>query len=251
MNKLYCLCQRFFQKGASSMKPKIGIIICGIKDNKQYVSDAYIQAVKSAGGLPLILPLLKSKTTIQNYVTLCDGFLFCGGGDITPLLFGQEPVYGLRETDIGVDLFQIRMMKEIIDSEKPVLAICRGMQILNVACGGTIYQDLEHVDFATINHMQTSNSRRDISHKVMFTPKTRMHKLLGDFAYTNSFHHQAIDSLGSGLIVSGITGDEVIEAIEMPSQTFVIGVQWHPESMLDGTSNMKHLFNALVHFSKA
>lgn len=232
------------------MKPKIGIIICGIQDNKQYVTDAYIQSIKSAGGLPLILPLIKSKTIIRDYVSLCDGFLFCGGGDITPLLFGQEPDYGIGETDIGVDLFQIRMMKEIIDSEKPVLAICRGMQILNVACGGTIFQDLERVDFVTINHMQTSNSRRDISHKVMFTSKTRMHKLLGDFAFTNSFHHQAIDRLGSGLIVSGTTGDDIIEAIEMPSHTFVVGVQWHPESMLDETSNMKHLFNALVHFSK-
>lgn len=232
------------------MKPRIGIIICGIQDNKQYVTDAYIQAIKSAGGLPLILPLIKSKAIIKDYVTLCDGFLFCGGGDITPLLFGQEPDYGIGETDIGVDLFQIRMMKEVIESEKPVLAICRGMQILNVACSGTIYQDLEHVDFVTINHMQTSNSRRDISHKVMFTPKTRMHKLLGDFAFTNSFHHQAIDRLGSGLVVSGTTGDDMIEAIEMPSRTFVVGVQWHPESMLEGASNMKHLFHALIHFSK-
>ena len=233
------------------MKPKIGIIICGIKDNKQYVTDSYIHAVKSSGGLPLILPLIKSKATIRDYVSLCDGFLFCGGGDITPLLFGQEPDYGIGETDIGVDLFQIRMMKEIIESEKPVLAICRGMQILNVACGGTIYQDLEHVDFVTINHMQTSHSRKDISHKVMFTPKTRMHKLLGDFAFTNSFHHQAVDKLGAGLIASGVTGDNIVEAIEMPSHTYVIGVQWHPESMLEGTSNMKHLFHALIHFSSA
>lgn len=232
------------------MKPKIGIIICGIKENKQYVTDSYIQAVKSAGGLPIILPLIKSKAIIKDYASLCDGFLFCGGGDITPLLFGQEPDFGIGETDIGIDLFQIRMMKEIIETEKPVLAICRGMQVLNVARGGTIYQDLENVDFVTINHMQTSNSRRDISHKVMFVPKTRMYKLLGDFAYTNSFHHQAIDKLGDGLIVSGMTGDDIIEAIEMPSRTFVVGVQWHPENMLEGASNMKHLFNALIHFSK-
>lgn len=232
------------------MKPKIGIIICGIKENKQYVTDSYIQAVKSAGGLPIILPLIKSKAIIKDYASLCDGFLFCGGGDITPLLFGQEPDFGIGETDIGIDLFQIRMMKEIIETEKPVLAICRGMQVLNVVRGGTIYQDLENVDFVTINHMQTSNSRRDISHKVMFVPKTRMYKLLGDFAYTNSFHHQAIDKLGDGLIVSGMTGDDIIEAIEMPSRTFVVGVQWHPENMLEGASNMKHLFNALIHFSK-
>ena len=232
------------------MKTKIGIVICGLIDNKQFVTDAYIQAVKSSGGLPIVLPLVKSKTVIQEYVSLCDGFLFRGGGDITPLLFGQEPDYGIGSTDITLDLFQIRLMKEIIKAEKSVLAICRGMQILNVASGGTIYQDLNQLDMETINHMQTSLSRRDISHKVFFKPKTRLHRMLGDFAYTNSFHHQAIDRLGNGLIASGITGDDIVEAIEMPSHPFAVGVQWHPESMLDSAQNMKQLFHALIHYAK-
>ena len=232
------------------MKTKIGIIICGLLDQKQYVSNAYIQAVKSAGGLPIVLPLVKSKTIIQEYVTLCDGFLFCGGGDITPLLFGQEPNYGIGATDITLDLFQIRLMKEILKAEKPVLAICRGMQIMNVACCGTIYQDLNQLDIETINHMQTSLSRKDISHKVFFKSKTRLHRMFGDFAFTNSFHHQAIDRLGLGLIISGTTGDDIIEAIEMPSHPFVVGVQWHPESMLNSAPNMKQLFHALIHHAK-
>lgn len=231
------------------MKAKIGIVICGLSEQKQYVSDAYIQAVKSAGGLPIVLPLVKSKKVIQEYTCLCDGFLFCGGGDITPLLFGQEPDFGIGATDITLDLFQIRLMKEILKEEKPVLAICRGMQVLNVACDGTIYQDLNQIDLATINHMQTSLSRKDISHKVSFAPKTRLHRLFGSFAYTNSFHHQAIDRLGTGLIVSGTTGDDIIEAIEMPSHPFAIGVQWHPESMLDSAPNMKQLFLALIHYA--
>ncbi len=229
------------------MKTKIGIVICGLMDQKQYVSDAYIQAVKSAGGLPIVLSLVQSKRIIREYVSLCDGFLFCGGGDITPLLFGAEPEYGIGSTDITLDLFQIRMAKEIVAVEKPLLAICRGMQILNVACGGTIYQDLENVEFPVINHMQTSQKRKDISHKVSFVPKTRMYRFFGDYAFTNSFHHQAIDHLGKGLVVSGTTGDEIIEAIEMPSHPFVVGVQWHPESMLDSAPNMKQLFHALVH----
>lgn len=232
------------------MKAKIGIIICAISDNKQYVSDAYIQAIKSAGGLPIVLPLVKSKVAIQDYVSLCDGFLFCGGGDITPILFGQEPAYGIGSTDISLDLFQIRLMKSTLESKKPVLAICRGMQILNVACGGTIIQDLNLTNLETINHMQTSLSRRDISHKVFFEPKTKLQHLLGDFVYTNSFHHQAIDRIGAGLIISGTTGDKIIEAIEMPSHPFVIGVQWHPESMCNSSSNMKQLFHALIRHSK-
>jgi len=231
------------------MKTKIGIVICGLENNRQFVSDAYIQAIKSVGGLPIILPLIKSKTAIREYTELCDGFLFCGGGDITPLLFGQEPETTVGKTDITLDLFQIRLMKNILETDKAVLAICRGMQVLNVACGGTIYQDINLVDFETITHMQNSMSRRDISHKVIFEPGTKAHQLLGTFAYTNSFHHQSVDRLGKGLTVSGFTGDAIVEAIEMPSHSFVLGVQWHPENMLD-SSNMKQLFHALVRYSK-
>ena len=232
------------------MKTKIGIVICGLENNRQYVTDAYIQAVKAAGGLPIILPLIKSKSVIAEYASLCDGFLFCGGGDITPLLFGQEPMSGIGKTDITLDLFQIRLMKQVLEVEKPVLAICRGMQVLNVACGGTIYQDLNEVDFETINHMQTSLSRKDISHKVTFTAKTHIHRMLGPFAYTNSFHHQAIDRVGKDLVVTGTTGDDIVETIEMPSHSFVVGVQWHPESMIDSAPNMKQLFFALVRHAK-
>ena len=232
------------------MKSKIGIVICSLEHQKQSVSDAYIQAIRAAGGLPLILPLVKSKTIIEEYVDLCDGFLFCGGGDVTPLLFGQEPTQGLGTTDISLDLFQIRLMKSILETDKPILAICRGMQILNIACGGTVFQDLHSQDFEPINHMQTSLSRKDVSHKVFFSEKSRVGKLLGSFAFTNSFHHQAIDRLGKDLIVSGKTGDDVIEAIEMPSHSYVVGVQWHPECMLDRSSNMKLLFHALIHHSR-
>lgn len=232
------------------MKTKIGIVICKLENNNQSVPEAYIHAIKTAGGLPLILPLIKSKISITEYISLCDGFLFCGGGDITPLLFGQEPTNGIGKTDISLDLYQIRFMKQILEAEKPVLAICRGMQILNVACCGTIYQDLNGIDFATINHMQTSLSRKDVSHKVNFTPSTHIQRLLGPFAYTNSFHHQAIHQLGYGLTATGTTGDGIIEAIEMPSHPFVVGVQWHPECMLDSSPNMKQLFTALIHYAK-
>ena len=141
-------------------------------------------------------------------------------------------------------------MKSILETDKPILAICRGMQILNVACGGTIFQDLCNTNLEIINHMQTSQSRKDVSHRVFFEPRTRVQRILGDFAFTNSFHHQAIDQLGTNLIVSGATGDGIIEAIEMPSHSFVLGVQWHPESMYDNPSNMKQLFHALIHYSK-
>lgn len=104
-----------------------------------------------------------------------------------------------------------------------MLAICRGMQILNVACHGTICQDIELRKEPSINHMQTSISRKDISHKVNTVAGSRLHRIIGEFAYTNSFHHQVIEEVGEALQVTGRTADGVIEAIEMPSHPFVLG----------------------------
>ena len=104
------------------MHPKIGIIICGFNENRQFVPNVYIQSVRYAKGIPLLIPLVRSDRMIDDYVSLCDGFLFCGGEDITPLLFGEEPQNGNGKTDITVDLFQIRLMKRVLASRKPVLA---------------------------------------------------------------------------------------------------------------------------------
>ena len=87
------------------MKSKIGIVVCGLHDNRQFVTNAYIQSIRYAGGLPFLIPLVKSTAAIEDYISLCDGFLFCGGADITPLLFGQEPVNGIGETNIRLDIF--------------------------------------------------------------------------------------------------------------------------------------------------
>lgn len=228
------------------MKSKIGIVVCKLHENRQFVTNTYIQSIRCAGGLPLIIPLVKSTSAIADYVKLCDGFLFCGGGDITPLLFGEEPLNGIGETDISLDLFQIRLMKQILQTRKPLLCICRGMQILNVACGGTILQDISLKTGDALNHMQTSGSRRDISHKVTVEPNTLLHKITGSILYTNSFHHQILDRLGNGLIASAHTSDGTVEAVEMPDRPFTIGVQWHPEAMFRTSSAMRDLFHAFI-----
>lgn len=231
------------------MKPKIAIIVCGISENRQFVTNAYIQAVRYSGGLPLVVPLVKSNTAIREYISLCDGFLFCGGGDITPLLFGQEPLDKLGETDITLDIFQLRFMRHTLLSRKPILAICRGMQLLNVACNGTICQDISLRQKDFINHMQQS-SRKDISHKVIVKSGTILHRLIGKIIYTNSFHHQAIEQLGKGLLASAHTSDGIIEGIELTDYSFGIGVQWHPEAMYRSTPAMRKLFSSFIHTSR-
>lgn len=228
------------------MKSKIGIVICGFAGNRQFVSDAYIQAIKQAGGIPLLLPLVKSNTMLCEYTKLCDGFLFCGGDDITPLLFGSEPFFGIGKTDITLDIFQLRLMRAVLETSKPVLAICRGMQILNVALKGTILQDISSSPEDYICHMQNSDARRDISHKVVFQKDSLLHRILGDFAYTNSFHHQAVATLGRGVSATAHTGDGLTEGIEVRQHPFAVGVQWHPECMLETSPPMKHLFHTFV-----
>ncbi len=228
------------------MKPKIGIVVCGLHENRQFVTNSYIQSIRYAGGLPFLIPLVKSTAAITDYISSCDGFLFCGGADITPLLFGQEPVNGIGETNIRLDIFQLRLMRKVLESQKPVLAICRGLQILNVACGGTIYQDLSLKQGDSLNHMQNSISRQDISHKVTVKPGTMLHRITGGILYTNSFHHQALHKLGKGLVSSAKTSDGAIEAVEMPERSFVIGIQWHPEAMYQTSPEMRELFSCFV-----
>ena len=168
------------------MKPVIGIIVCGLMDDRQFVTNAYIQSIKYAKGVPLLLPLVRSDEALQTYCSLCDGFLFCGGNDITPLLFGKEPAKGLGATNITLDIFQLRLLRAILKTKKPLLAICRGMQVLNVACGGTLLQDIDTSLHAPINHMQLSASRSEISHKVLVAKGSILSSITGSSLYTNS-----------------------------------------------------------------
>lgn len=229
------------------MNPKIGIVICGITDNRQFVTSSYVEAVIRFGGLPLILPLAESPLLLQHYAQLCDGFLFCGGDDITPLLFFEEPAFGIGSIDLAVDQFQINLMKQLLfHTPKPILAICRGMQVLNVACGGTIYQDISLQPGTPFNHMQTSNKRSDISHKIEIEQDTLLYHILGSTAYTNSYHHQTVHKPGLGIHYSATTSDGTVEALEMPSHPYVIGVQWHPECMLETAEPMQRLFTSFI-----
>ncbi|MEE1085577.1 MAG: gamma-glutamyl-gamma-aminobutyrate hydrolase family protein [Schaedlerella sp.] len=232
------------------MKPKIGIVICGFIDQKQFVSNAYIQSVRYSGGIPVILPLVRSDELLQEYVNFCDGFLFCGGNDITPLLFGQEPQNGNGKTNITLDLFQIRLMKCILKTQKPVLSVCRGMQVFNVACNGTIFQDISLHTNSKINHMQQSDSREDLCHKIKTKSGSILRKYIGSCLYVNSFHHQAVDKIGQNISVSASSSDGIVEAIEMISHPFAIGVQWHPECMYRTSQEMRDLFTHFISHAK-
>ena len=138
------------------MKPVVGILCCGFDGKNQFVTDTYVRAVRISGGIPLLIPILPQDFPINSYLDICDGFLLPGGGDFTPFLFNEDPLPGVGQTNLSVDLFQIHFAEEILKRHLPVIGICRGMQVLNAACGGSIYQDLSCQPGDPFLHMQTS-----------------------------------------------------------------------------------------------
>lgn len=224
------------------MKPLIGIVYCGFTDQKMFVSAPYVEAIDISGGIPIIIPYTPIFNNIASYINFCDGFLFCGGDDITPLLFGEELLTNRGKTDQKTDVFHLNLMRQILHSGLPLLGICRGMQVLNLALGGTIYQDISLRPRKSLNHMQLSCDRSDICHKITLSEDSMLYKFCGKYFDVNSFHHQCIKNLGKDMKLAAVASDGVIEAIESSSHPFVLGVQWHPECMLGQDIPMQHLF---------
>lgn len=228
------------------MKPVVGILTCGFEEKRQFITDNYVKAIRLSGGTPLLIPALPPDYDISIYLALCNGFLLPGGGDFTPLLFDEEPMRGIGKTNLEFDVFQIHFTEEIIKTRKPVLGICRGMQVLNAACGGTIYQDLSLQPGNAFLHMQTSQNRSDVSHSVFIKKDSVLHSIFGDMIYTNSFHHQGIHLLGKEICACGHASDGTIEAIELTGYPFAAGVQWHPEAMFFNSPDMRKLFSVFI-----
>lgn len=231
------------------MRPVIGLPVCQRDNARQFITESYLHAVTDAGGLPVLLPLLPDSVSPDTYLELCDGFLFCGGGDITPLLFGQEPLTAQGNTDLTTDRFQLALMARVLEEQKPILAVCRGMQVMNVALGGTLFQDLSLRPVPSLTHMQPSLLRSDPSHEITVKSHSMLWDILQEHAYVNSFHHQCIDRPGQDIQVTAQASDGVAEAIEKNRHPFAIGVQWHPECLFYSQPAMKKLFSRLVEVS--
>lgn len=237
------------------MKPLIGIaanvfVESSFHLEQNVVGCHYIDSIKKGGGLPVLIPFSQNQTDISSYVKLCDGFLFCGGGDINPLLYGENPHALLGSGNLELDQFQLMLMKKIIEAKKPVLGICRGIQILNVALGGSVYQDFSLDQKEHIKHMQHEAKRYFPTHKVTFLNGSILYGLFGDELYTNSYHHQSLNKLGDTLIATGFAEDGIIESIEVVGHPYQIGVQWHPENFIETSNVMLPLFEQLIQVSK-
>jgi len=238
-------------------KPIIGIVgsvfemeSCVIKGTERaYVGDDYIKAIECAGGVPVVLPVIDDSDNIKMQMEMCNGVLLTGGQDIHPKYYGEDQHKRLGHLVSRVDQYQLKLAQMIIEADKPVLGICRGLQIMNVAFNGSLYQDLKEKSKDVLKHFQ-SGKRFETAHRIRIDESSKIHSIFGAEIMVNSYHHQGIKDLGQGLTVVAKSADGVIEAIEMKDKKFVLGVQWHPEMLLAGSKEMLPLFEALVEEAK-
>lgn len=218
------------------------------KSSDLFMRASYQRAVTCFGGIPVILPL---EPTTEDYPRLAeafDGFIFTGGPDIHPFYFGEETKKGCGSSSELRDYLELTLFHEILKTHKPILGICRGLQLLNIALGGNIYQDLNS-QLSTpsdIAHNQPLAYNLP-SHRVHIDPSSHLYKVMGvREAAVNSMHHQAVKDLAPGLSVCAYSSDGLIEAVEMPKHKFFIGVQWHPEQLYLKDPSAGRLFQSLI-----
>lgn len=205
----------------------------------------YMEGIRAAGGLPVVLPFAPASGEVSKMVELCDGFLFTGGQDVAPSLYGMaDETGGTVKPAERRDTLESALFPLALESGKPIFGICRGLQFINAALGGTLWQDLPSEHPSEIVHKQEKPYDSPV-HPVNLSGPLR--ELLGkDTIRVNSLHHQAVRSLAPSLEAMAITPDGLIEAVYMPSKPFVRAVQWHPEFLYAKDPDSLSLFRAFV-----
>jgi len=229
-------------------RPAIGITIGYDEDrpDRHLLREDYVKSVVVSEGLPYVLAPVFERD-VPALLDRLDGLVLTGGSDVDPAIYGEAPHPQLGPVFRERDDFEIALSREAYRRDLPILAICRGHQVLNVATGGTLIQDLpsQHSGGGVDHDPDTERAAR--VHDVRIQDGCRLRRLLGkETVGVNSFHHQAIRDLGPGLVAMAWSSDGVVEAIEDPSRRFVVGVQWHPESFWREDPGFRPLFRALI-----
>jgi putative glutamine amidotransferase len=216
-------------------------------------SQAYVHAVARAGAAPLLIPPLADKTLLRTLYELLDGLLLSGGEDVDPAYYGEPYHEKCVPVSHDRDETELTLVRWAVDDEKPLLAICRGIQVLNVALGGSLYQDIQaQVPGADKHDWHPGYPRDRLSHTAIVAPQTRLAQILGPLNspcplyWVNSLHHQAIKDVAPGLIVAARAPDKIVEAVEAEGHPFAIGIQWHPEELADNDVQAQRIFGALA-----
>lgn len=234
-------------------KPTIGILSSRVDIpipngqiiNVEYINQVYCEAVLRAGGIPILLPVTSDPEAAEQMFSLCSGMLFPGGVDVDPRFYGEAPDPLIGTLNYDMDRFWLQGLEYAQAHRIPVLGICRGLQLVNVGLGGSLYQDLSRREAPSYLHNQRQN-RDYLMHEVHIEPDSRLAKILGaEPVYTNTIHHQCVKETGRGLRLVARTGDGVPEALESEDGQILL-VQWHPEALLDAEPRMRRLFEDLV-----
>lgn len=230
-------------------RPMIGIT-SGLSDSEYYqvICREFMNALVHCGALPVLIPISKDEAVLRAYIDELDGFIFSGGGDVDPLLFGQLPHPACGQITPDRDEHELLLMKLLIEEgHKPVLGVCRGFQVMNIGLGGDIYQDLpSEYPGKLIAHRQKKPETYP-SHPVTIEPGSRMYEIAkSEEILVNSLHHQAVNRLGKGFVATAHAPDGVIEAAELEGPRFFMGVQWHPERLWRTDLNSEAVFGAFV-----
>ena len=212
------------------------------------LSVAYTQAIINAGGIPLMIPPGLDPNTWEQIFNTVDGIMLPGGGDVSPASYDRSAEAELRGVDVDRDIFEIWLTHAAINHKKPLFGICRGHQVINVALGGTLWQDITtQLPSDTIHDTRSLPTRSHISHTAAVEPGSRLGRSLQErVVNVNSIHHQGIQELGDGLVVTAVSPDELIEGIELPDHPFAVSVQWHPEWLVQNDPVHRRLFASFV-----
>lgn len=222
-----------------SASPLVGLptlaIPAGPKPARFGINQSYVRALVAAGCAPVLIPLLDDEDRLRTIYERLDAIVFPGGADVEPREYGEEPVDNLNVVESERDKVELRLARWAFDDDLPTLGICRGQQLLNVALGGTLYQDLQRQGVTAVEHSDADGrARSKMIHRVRLDPDSRLAQLIDETdVAVNSLHHQAVKKVAPALRVSGQSEDGVIEAVEAPDRRFLVAVQWHPEEFAE------------------
>lgn len=215
-----------------------------------YSQKVFSDAVFAAGGLPYMIPM-NGGDYADELMEVLDGLIIIGGHDVSPLVYGQEPRAKLGMTRPDRDASDLALFEEAKKRRVPVLGVCRGLQLINAAQGGTLYQDLSEDERIQVQHDQLAKPDQ-LVHAIFVQPGTNLSRIISDGEIVNSIHHQVIDQLGEGLTVSALSNDGVIEAMESQEKIpLIMAVQWHPETIFQDYPQHLKIFEDLIYRAEA
>lgn len=234
------------------MKPIIGIVSNVLQHSNDFKGNVevsytirdFIKGVNSVGGIPITIPI-SLEEDVKVYIDMIDGLLLAGGQDVSPFLYGEEPIIELGNTFLERDLFEIALIKEAMQQKKPIFGICRGLQIINVALGGTLHQDIPSQYKTTLKHNQQEEQALYPIHTINIDKDSILYDIVGEGARVNSLHHQSIKDLAGNLKVTARSIDEIVEGVESTDkEQYILAVQWHPEILLRNNDKSSKLLFA-------